>query len=49
MLGIKPGSTDAEVKAAFRKMIVKHHPDHGGSTDMARKIIAAYATLGGKK
>lgn len=27
VLGIKPDATDAEVKAAYRKMALKHHPD----------------------
>jgi hypothetical protein len=49
VLGLKPGASDAEVKAAFKRLIIKHHPDHGGDTETARRIIAAFATLGGKK
>lgn len=33
VLGIKPGSTVDEVRAAWRKKIVTAHPDAGGSTD----------------
>ena len=27
MLGIEPSATDDEVKAAYRRMALKHHPD----------------------
>ena len=27
VLGVAPSATDSEVKAAFRKMALKHHPD----------------------
>jgi DnaJ like chaperone protein len=27
VLGIQPSATDDEVKAAYRKMALKHHPD----------------------
>jgi curved DNA-binding protein CbpA len=45
ILNIPPGSALDIIKAAFRKLILKHHPDHGGSAELARKIIAAYSFL----
>jgi hypothetical protein len=49
VLGIRPSSSESEIKAAFRRLITEHHPDHGGDNERARRIIAAYATLGGKR
>lgn len=34
-----------ELKRAYRKLIMKHHPDAGGDEAMAKKIIAAYTVL----
>jgi len=38
ILGIKKGATDDEIKKAYRKMAMKHHPDRvgGTSTDSAQ-------------
>lgn len=33
------------VKKAFRKMAMKHHPDHGGSAEQFNKIKQAYDYL----
>ena len=30
VLGVSPDATDAEVKAAYRKMALEHHPDRVG-------------------
>jgi len=45
ILGVTVGSSLDSVKSAFRKIIFKVHPDHGGSHDECRKILAAYASL----
>jgi len=37
-----PGPTDEEVRADYRRRIKKVHPDHGGSTQEAQEVIAAY-------
>lgn len=35
----------AELKSAFRKAMMKAHPDHGGSNEMARRVMEAFAKL----
>ena len=48
-LGIKPGASDEEVRAAYRRQVQLHHPDHnGGSAESARKfeeVQEAYASV----
>lgn len=45
ILGVTPGATLAEVKAAFRKAISVAHPDKGGSNIAASAVVAAHAML----
>jgi DnaJ-class molecular chaperone len=45
LLGVADTATEAEIKSAFRKLMMTHHPDKGGNPEMARKIIAAYQHL----
>lgn len=42
VLGIPRTSTKEEVKAAFRVLVKKHHPDKGGDGNAFRIIKAAY-------
>ena len=42
VLGIPSGSSEAEVKHAFRRKAFKVHPDYGGSDEEFRKLYAAY-------
>jgi len=48
-LGVKPGASDDEVRAAYRRLVQLHHPDHnGGSADSARRfeeVQEAYARV----
>jgi curved DNA-binding protein CbpA len=48
-LGVTPSATDAQVRAAYRRLVQIHHPDHnGGSPDAARRFEAineAYARV----
>lgn len=48
-LDLKPGATQAEIKAAFRRLALAYHPDrHGGSAAAAarfREIAEAYKVL----
>jgi len=49
VLGVSDNSTDEEIKKAFRKLSLKHHPDRGGSGEEFKKINEAYQTLGDSK
>ena len=44
-LGLDPGASQADVKKAYRKLAMKHHPDKGGDPDTFKKISHAYDVL----
>jgi len=45
ILGVGFNATAAEIKVAFRNLMMIHHPDKGGDAEKAKKIIAAYQQL----
>lgn len=45
VLGVPPTATQEEIKAAYRRLAMKHHPDRGGSADEFQKIKTAYEQL----
>jgi preprotein translocase subunit Sec63 len=45
ILGILPGATLTEIKAAYRARMMQCHPDKGGSDEEAKKVNAAYEAL----
>jgi hypothetical protein len=45
ILGLKENASREEIQAAFRTSMLKNHPDVGGDTEVAKKIIAAYQHL----
>ena len=44
-LGLKRGASDDEIKKAYRKLAMKHHPDRGGDQNKFKEISTAYETL----
>jgi curved DNA-binding protein CbpA len=48
-LGVSPGISDADLRAAYHRLVQLHHPDHnGGSAEAARRfeeIQEAYARI----
>jgi curved DNA-binding protein CbpA len=49
VLGVRPTTSDAEVRAAYRRLVQLHHPDHNGgsavSTRRFEEIQEAYAQV----
>lgn len=46
ILGISRGASQDEIKAAFRRLAMEHHPDRGGDQEKFKNINEAYQTLG---
>jgi len=46
VLGVEKNATGSEIKKAYRKLAVKHHPDKGGDPDTFKEISKAYDILG---
>ena len=44
-LGIQPEATDDEIRAAYKRAAMKHHPDRGGSSEAFQAVHDAYAAL----
>ena len=42
---LRYGASTSQINQAYKKMLMKHHPDHGGSTEMAAKINEARDVL----
>ena len=47
-LGISYNATEKEIKSAYRKLAIKHHPDKGGDPEKFKQVAAAYETLTNK-
>lgn len=45
LLEISPTATRTEIKKAYRRMVLKHHPDAGGTNETMRRILEAYQVL----
>jgi len=45
VLEVDKGAGDSEIKKAYRKLAVKHHPDKGGDPEKFKEITQAYEVL----
>jgi len=45
VLGVEKSATGSEIKKAFRKLAMKHHPDRGGDEELFKKIQEAHEVL----
>ena len=49
ILGINKDSSKEEIKKAYKKLAIKHHPDKGGDQEKFKEISEAYAVLSDKE
>lgn len=45
MLGVQRDAATADIRRAYRKLSMQHHPDRGGEEAEFYKIATAYETL----
>jgi molecular chaperone DnaJ len=46
VLGVSEDATQDEIKKAYKKKAIEHHPDKGGNEDEFKKISEAYENIG---
>jgi molecular chaperone DnaJ len=46
VLGVQEQATQEEIKKAYRKLAIEHHPDKGGDENRFKEIANAYGVLG---
>lgn len=45
ILGVAKDATPDQIKKAYRKMAIKHHPDKGGDENEFKALVVAYTVL----
>ena len=45
ILGVNRDASDKELKSAYKKASMQHHPDRGGNEEKFKQINEAYSTL----
>jgi len=45
ILGVNKSASDADIRKAYKKQSMRHHPDRGGNEEEFKKINEAYSTL----
>jgi len=45
LLGVEKNATESEIKKAYRKLAMKHHPDKGGDPDTFKEMTLAHSVL----
>ena len=45
LLGVNASATADEIRGAYKRKVLKHHPDKGGSAATFRRVQTAYETL----
>lgn len=49
ILGVDKSASEGDLKKAYRKLSLKHHPDKGGDPELFKKINSAYTVLSNPK
>ena len=49
ILGVSKSASSDELKRAYKKLAIQHHPDKGGDEEIFKKISNAYSILSDDK